>query len=513
MDRETALTKLSIRLTHLSEGDNPELSNLLKNLRQSIKNGDTEAELNHLSDKLARHMMARGESKPSPAPVAQQSAGDYGADFAASIKSLEVSKAYRSKLDSLANQMANAPQLEQQLQSLRDVFKLLRSAIGESSEKKGDLKKGGSNGVLGWFDKKGSKDKDNGQWQGFLNKSTQLLEQILTHIDVFNGDPSETKWLKDELEQSTSLDGVENVLEEVIALLTEISCKVGEERTTTQNFLGDLRDKLHNVEEVIFSVISDGDDSMERAELLGKEVSNDFEVMGKAVEQDDLSVLKKTVESGLVNLSTKVANYLTEERKHDEQGKRKIKDLTRKLRSMEVEAAELRGEVKSKQDLATKDPLTGVYNRAGYEERVVEEFARRQRVDTPLSIVFVDCNKFKQINDTFGHNAGDIVLVKVAETLKNRARASDIVARYGGEEFVVLLPDTPLDGAEVFAKGACEKILSAGFNNNGQPLDVSISCGVTEVTDEDDPSTALHRADQAMYEAKKLTGVKVFVVS
>ena len=203
---------------------------------------------------------------------------------------------------------------------------------------------------------------------------------------------------------------------------------------------------------------------------------------------------------------------MSEEREHDEKNKKKIKDLTRKLKSMEVEATELRGEVKSKQDLAVKDPLTGVYNRAGYEERVVEEFARRQRVETPLSVVFVDCNKFKQINDTFGHNAGDIVLVKVAETLKNRARASDIVARYGGDEFVVLLPDTPLDGAEIFAQGACEKILEAGFNNNGEPLDVSISCGVTEVTDTDDPASVLHRADQAMYEAKKMTGTKVFVV-
>jgi diguanylate cyclase len=143
---------------------------------------------------------------------------------------------------------------------------------------------------------------------------------------------------------------------------------------------------------------------------------------------------------------------------------------------------------------------------------MVEEFARRKRVETPLSVVFVDCNKFKIINDTFGHHAGDVVLVKVAETLKNRARASDIVARYGGDEFVVLLPDTSLEGAEVFAKGACEKVLAAGFNNNGKPLDVSISCGVTEVGNNDDPASALHRADQAMYEAKKLTGVKVHVV-
>lgn len=509
MDREAALTKLSIRLTHLSEGDNPELSKLLKNLRQAIKNGDSGAEVDHLSAKLARQMMARDDEKPSPSNAAKLPVGDYGAEFATSIKSLQVGKAHRSKLDKLAVQIAKSSKLDQQLQSLREVFKLLGSAISESPAKKGS-----SSGVLGWFDKKGEKEggKESDQWQGFLDKTTQLLDQILTHIDIFNGDSSETKWLKEELEKSVSADAVETVLEEVISLLKSLGDKVNAERTTTQDFLGDLRDKLHSVEEVIFSVITDGDESMERAEELGKQVSDDVDVMGKAVEQDDLAILKKTVESGLANLSTKVADYLVEERKHDEKNKQKIKDLDRKVRSMEVEATELRGEVQSKQDLAVKDPLTGVYNRAGYEERMVEEFARRQRVETPLSVVFVDCNKFKQINDTFGHHAGDVVLVKVAETLKNRARASDIVARYGGDEFVVLLPDTSLEGAEVFAKGACEKVLAAGFNNNGQPLDVSISCGVTEVGNNDDPASALHRADQAMYEAKKLTGVKVHVV-
>lgn len=509
MDRETALTKLSIRLTHLSEGDNPELSKLLKNLRQSIKNGDTGAEVDHLSDKLARQMMSRDDTKPSSSTTAQLSAGDYGAEFSASIKSLQVGKSHHSKLGKLADQIAKAPELDQQLQALREVFKLLGSAIGESSAKKGS-----SSSVMGWFDKKSEKTggKESEQWQEFLDKTTQLLAQILTHVDTFNGDSSETKWLKEELEKSTSADAIEAVLEEVISLLTSLSDKVSEERTTTHDFLGDLRDQLHSVEEVIFSVITDGDESLERAEELGKRVSDDVEVMGKAVEQDDLTILKKTVESGLANLSTKVADYLVEERQHDEKSKQKIKDLDRKVRSMEVEATELRGEVKSKQDLAVKDPLTGVYNRAGYEERMTEEFARRQRVETPLSVVFVDCNKFKQINDTFGHTAGDVVLVKVAETLKNRARTSDIVARYGGDEFVVLLPDTPLEGAEIFAKGACEKVLAAGFNNNGQPLDVSISCGVTEVRSGDDPASVLHRADQAMYEAKKLTSVKVHVV-
>ncbi|MDP5054435.1 MAG: GGDEF domain-containing protein, partial [Congregibacter sp.] len=91
----------------------------------------------------------------------------------------------------------------------------------------------------------------------------------------------------------------------------------------------------------------------------------------------------------------------------------------------------LRSEIRNKNDLALKDALTGVYNRAGYDERTKELYARWQRSGSPLSIVFVDCNKFKEINDTYGHTAGDLVLIKVSDVLQLRARASDIVCRYG----------------------------------------------------------------------------------
>ena len=128
-------------------------------------------------------------------------------------------------------------------------------------------------------------------------------------------------------------------------------------------------------------------------------------------------------------------------------------------------------------------------------------------------MVFVDCNKFKQINDTFGHAAGDLVLMKVADVLRARARASDIVCRYGGDEFIVLLPDTPAKGAEVFARAAYEEVLNAGFNDNGRPLDVSISCGVTELMTGDTLEDAVGRADEAMYQAKKTEGVQVCVVT
>lgn len=502
MNREQLLSRLSLRLTHLVDSSDSELSTLLEKLRHSIKDEADEPGLQRLSEKLASLMLVHDEKSASG--VNSSSMGDYALEFSQSIKSLPVDKPHRSKLSALADQLVATKQVEQQLQSLREIFKLLRSSMDAAPPQKSS-----SGGVLGWFDKKNNKADE--QWQAFLGKSSQLLDQILNHIDVLNGNVSETLRLKEQLQQPSSVDSVEEVLEAVIALLEDMSDKVNNERVTTQNFLGDLREQLHSVEAAIFSVITDGDDSLERAETLEQQVNDDVQVIGKAVQDDDLAVLKIAVESGLANLSSKVATYLADEKEHHQKSKQKIRSLTRQVRDMEAETTSLRGEIKTKQDLAVKDSLTGAYNRAGYEERITEEFARRQRVSSPLSLVFADCNKFKKINDTFGHSAGDLVLVKVAEALKNRARTSDIVARYGGDEFVVLLPDTPIDGAEIFARDACKKIINAGFNNNGEPLDVSISCGITEVREGDTPITALQRADEAMYQAKKLPGEKVFV--
>ncbi|MCB1667021.1 MAG: diguanylate cyclase [Porticoccaceae bacterium] len=496
MSREDALRKLAIRLSHLAEGSDPGLPPLLDKLRLAVRQGADEVVLNRFGEVLAKKMAALETAPPATEVVETTSLGTMAAEFSESIKSLNVDQEYHPELMNLADSLVVNNDLNQQLVSLKEIFKVLRLATDNSRKPVT-----GGEAVAG-----------PAELEPFLDKTATLLGNVLEHINLLKGDTTETSRLVEQLASSASLDSVEGVLDEVLNLLVSLGELISEERTTAQTFLGGLREQLHSVEEVIFSVLSDGDGSLERAASLERQVSNDVEEMGKAVEETDLDALKRTVEKGLENLSSKVADYLAEEKEHHLRNKTKVKNLTRKVREMEAEAANLRGEIKTKQDLAVKDPLTGVYNRAGYEERVAEEFSRRARVEMPLSMVFIDCNKFKEINDTFGHNAGDVVLMKVAETLKKRARSSDVVCRYGGDEFVVLLPDTPLEGAKVFAEACCERILEAGFNNNGQPLDVSISCGVTEITDSDNSETALKRADEAMYKAKKLTGVKVAVL-
>ena len=151
--------------------------------------------------------------------------------------------------------------------------------------------------------------------------------------------------------------------------------------------------------------------------------------------------------------------------------------------------------------LASRDVLTGVYNRRSFDERLVEWFQAFRRNGRPYALLLIDIDHFKRINDTHGHPAGDAVLRQLAQLLSDQVRASDFVARYGGEEFVVLLPET---GTARAAETVAEKIRAAvadvAFPDAGQ-VTISVGLSVSEASDAD-ASAVMRRADDALYQAK-----------
>ena len=151
--------------------------------------------------------------------------------------------------------------------------------------------------------------------------------------------------------------------------------------------------------------------------------------------------------------------------------------------------------------LVNSDPLTGLLNRRAFDERLDLEIQRAQRYQRPLSLLFIDIDHFKQVNDRHGHVVGDEVLRAVATVLKDGLRATDAACRYGGEEFAVILVET--DRHEAFS--IAERIRLAAENNRIEQLDKSatISVGVSVLSPEDLAVDLVQRADNSMYVAKK----------
>lgn len=155
--------------------------------------------------------------------------------------------------------------------------------------------------------------------------------------------------------------------------------------------------------------------------------------------------------------------------------------------------------------LAETDPLTDTYNRRALVEKLSHEIDRTQRYGTVLACLMLDIDNFKQVNDTFGHLMGDRVLRHLAGILRREQRSVDIVARYGGEEFVVLLPETGLPGARMFAERILRRVGGHDFGDGSRTVNITVSIGIATFPDDrvEDGESLLRFADSNLYKAKK----------
>ncbi len=156
------------------------------------------------------------------------------------------------------------------------------------------------------------------------------------------------------------------------------------------------------------------------------------------------------------------------------------------------------------EEMALRDTLTGLYNRRYFLQILDYELNRAKRYRQPLSLVFMDLDHFKEINDTFGHSVGDQFLKQTSQKLFSLFRTTDLLARYAGDEFVAILPATPPDGAMILAKRIQEAMSQYQVMVRGKTLQVSVSVGVDTFENEEGVgiATFIDRADKAMYEAK-----------
>ena len=152
---------------------------------------------------------------------------------------------------------------------------------------------------------------------------------------------------------------------------------------------------------------------------------------------------------------------------------------------------------------AHTDPLTGTKNRAALDDDLQREWKLARRQQSPLSLIILDIDYFKAVNDNYGHASGDAVLKAVANCLKETARTTDIICRYGGEEFVILLNNTTLDGAVLLADRIRSCIESHTGRSDTCPTPVTVSAGVARLRDGETVEGFFQRADHALYEAKQ----------
>ncbi|SDD83704.1 MULTISPECIES: GGDEF domain-containing protein [Kordiimonas] len=151
-----------------------------------------------------------------------------------------------------------------------------------------------------------------------------------------------------------------------------------------------------------------------------------------------------------------------------------------------------------------RDSLTGLYNLRHFRDRLDAEVINARRHETPLSLIFFDLDHFKKVNDTYGHAAGDLVLVAVTESVASALRQNELFARIGGEEFAILLPQTSLDQAAQLAERLLDVIHDLSISiDDERKITTTMSLGVVMLKPDEDAKSISERADEAMYQAKR----------
>jgi diguanylate cyclase (GGDEF)-like protein len=154
--------------------------------------------------------------------------------------------------------------------------------------------------------------------------------------------------------------------------------------------------------------------------------------------------------------------------------------------------------------LANSDTLTGLVNRRAFHDILNYEQNRQERTDMPMCLVIADIDRFKLINDNYGHDIGDQVLIWLAAIMRGKIRAQDTLCRWGGEEFLILMPDTTLEQGVHSAERIRETLQTVRFRQFGVELDVTLTFGVAQFNRDDDPRTIINQADQALYRGKHM---------
>ncbi len=270
-----------------------------------------------------------------------------------------------------------------------------------------------------------------------------------------------------------------------------------------QAYLKQLNERLESFQSGLLAASEDHADQHSASRQLDHQLREHVDDLQTSVQQAaDLDSLKHVLESRLEGLIGTMDHHQQQRDQREQEVATRLQALSSRVATMEQEALGFRAHLEEQRQKALIDTLTGLPNRAAWNERLEHEIDQLQRKRSSLLLGILDLDHFKRINDGYGHLAGDKVLKIIAGQLRKRLRASDFIARFGGEEFVILLPTTPMDEGLALLERLREGIEQCPFHFKGERVTVTVSMGITLFAPSERSDVVLKRADQALYRAK-----------
>ncbi|MCD6308445.1 MAG: diguanylate cyclase [Candidatus Latescibacteria bacterium] len=327
----------------------------------------------------------------------------------------------------------------------------------------------------------------------------QSLSDLLAIVGKKYGDDIEI--IRRRVIGADDLDYLLSLRKSVIQLIETYAADTEQEKESLTGFLHEISEKLVALEKSL-AATTEASTQFNRANLKFNEtLDTDIEYVKQEVtKKNQFEDLKQAVIERLEKISTTLSFKRDEYVIRIEDSEKEQVELQKHFKNV---ITSLQNKNRILQEQSSRDPLTGIFNRRVFKERLDVEFDRFIRYRTGFSLLFFDIDNFKQVNDTYGHEAGDRALKGIAVSTQEILRKTDVFARYGGEEFVVILFETDIDQAIIVAEKLRGLIENAEFIYDGRRVPITISIGVTESRDSDpDGESVVKRADFLLYQAK-----------
>jgi diguanylate cyclase len=333
------------------------------------------------------------------------------------------------------------------------------------------------------------------------------VENLLTLLDwitIPGKSQAKLDTLKQQLEQRDESADTGNLLRRISLTISNAYMEIQAELNETEGFLKKVTNQLNEITLQIADIETLENESFSNSVTLNSEMEKQIELIQTGVnEADTIEDIKKTIDTRIEVLQSNMDQFINVEQSRKKKSDSRHKELVERLSNMEDETEELRKCIEEERSKAYNDALTGIPNRMAFDERINEEYKRWQRYSNNLTLCLVDIDKFKGVNDTYGHKAGDIVLRTIAKKCASKIRNSDYFCRYGGEEFALILPETNLSAAITVAETLRDSIEQCSFQYGDKAVGITISCGLAQVKGKDTLDTVFKRADKALYKAKE----------
>lgn len=331
-----------------------------------------------------------------------------------------------------------------------------------------------------------------------IKDSLQHLVEQLSSMDGYQGVAG---LLETEIARIRNISQLSSILELITSAFIEIS---DQEHMQFEAFLKSLNKRIVRVNSFISKTLEFSQGNEKDTKQLNLDLTQDiFSIKESLSDSKNLAEAEEKIVSRMDKMLSQINQFCSKQQSQSHELISQVAKLKEQMIATEDEASRLKDDLAEQRVRAQTDQLTNLPNRYAYNERLTQEYNRWRRYRNSLTLVVGDIDFFKAVNDTHGHSFGDLVLKKIATCLHAGIRESDFVARFGGEEFVILLPETTLIDATRAMNKMRQSISQIDLENNAEKVEVSMSFGISEFTNDDTTKAVFERADSALYRAKE----------